>query len=638
MMSYQYGAVAKQLDVTQMFCLVNEVTAWRDDLSGVSQTDLSSIELITSVLDEDSADKLSTVLSQWQEVEPRRTEILTRTLQECFSLCLLAVRYDNNALGEQKNAPRLECMRRLVAAGAQHLALDSDGQGLVHLAAVSGNKNLMQFVLEIGCNPNQSDADGVKPVLHCLRTYLGRSSEEVLRTLLIAGADPNEWQRSDNADKGFDPRNNDCAVLLWRKNMLMSICAYGGELPIECSRIDPIFDGITMLKAAALSRDVRRLFELIEQERPDAQTLQALKGDVQTVFAKKPDEVTEVIAAIDASASRALLSNIASRRMTTWCSIAGENVTPTPDEIEQEIKSLLGIVKKGGVSWIAGAGLILADGVEIDLASRPAITILAQADVGDADALKRTIKEWVAPDDSSRHEVLCAAMHLASKHINLENVRSWFSRVCAVLLAAGADPCSLGEDGRSVLHRACKMGDVQAAELMLQAKCPVDILDIDGRTPLGWAVNAANIEMTRMMLRAGANPNHRGRTGELMHMCDLSFFSKSRVLTWLLLAYGAERTPNMQISAVYRQGTQIQAAACAGDVQRMCELLDAEPGLIAKEIGGLRTILEARMKDGEAEDKQIAQKSLAAAEAYLARDLMMNVARRGRDAARHNCQ
>ena len=56
-------------------------------------------------------------------------------------------------------------------------------------------------------------------------------------------------------------------------------------------------------------------------------------------------------------------------------------------------------------------------------------------------------------------------------------------------------------------------GDKSALRTLLQQKADVNAPQADGTTALHWAVRANDLEMTEMLLRAGAHPSAANQSG-----------------------------------------------------------------------------------------------------------------------------
>ena len=95
-------------------------------------------------------------------------------------------------------------------------------------------------------------------------------------------------------------------------------------------------------------------------------------------------------------------------------------------------------------------------------------------------------------------------------------------------LSAGANPNAFGDDS-TPLQIATERGHSKAVELLIRARADPNLTDSYGNGPLWTAVHEAtlavrtedNVAIVRMLLAAGANPDHKNRYGrtprEMIH-------------------------------------------------------------------------------------------------------------------------
>jgi ankyrin repeat protein len=79
--------------------------------------------------------------------------------------------------------------------------------------------------------------------------------------------------------------------------------------------------------------------------------------------------------------------------------------------------------------------------------------------------------------------------------------------VAKMLLAAGADVRAGGHSGETGLHSAAGGGQTEMVTYLLPLIGAVDVRDEFGGTPLHWAVRQHKIDVTRLLLEHGADPN-----------------------------------------------------------------------------------------------------------------------------------
>lgn len=81
------------------------------------------------------------------------------------------------------------------------------------------------------------------------------------------------------------------------------------------------------------------------------------------------------------------------------------------------------------------------------------------------------------------------------------------------LLAKGADPNLADSKGVTPLLLAVRMGFVEAVDSLVKNHARLDDSNDAGETPLISAVHARNIPMIRVLLAAGADPDHTDNSG-----------------------------------------------------------------------------------------------------------------------------
>ena len=81
------------------------------------------------------------------------------------------------------------------------------------------------------------------------------------------------------------------------------------------------------------------------------------------------------------------------------------------------------------------------------------------------------------------------------------------------LLAAGADPDTPDQDGRSPLFSAVLGNSVGVLALLLESGADPNLRDNDGWTPLHFAAQESVAEVARILLGRGADPNIQDNDG-----------------------------------------------------------------------------------------------------------------------------
>ena len=140
---------------------------------------------------------------------------------------------------------------------------------------------------------------------------------------------------------------------------------------------------------------------------------------------------------------------------------------------------------------LAAAGPVAADDLAVAVKARDAKQVLVLLKGG---------------ADPNRHSSYGGAINVAAALGPAE--------IVVALLDAGADPQMRGFGGVSPLHAAALSGQSAIVGILVDRGAQIDALDNLGRTPLlTYASGAAhNLDVLRILLKAGANPNAAERT------------------------------------------------------------------------------------------------------------------------------
>lgn len=146
----------------------------------------------------------------------------------------------------------------------------------------------------------------------------------------------------------------------------------------------------------------------------------------------------------------------------------------------------------------------------------------------------------------------------------------------AVGLAIAGLLCASIAGASTPLIDAVKNGDRAGVRAGIAKKANVDAVEADGTTALHYAVRADDLELTRMLLRAGADPKHANRYG--VTPLQLAAVNGSVAAATALLEAGAD--PN----AVLPEGeTILMTAARTGQPELVGLLLDRGAAIDARE-------------------------------------------------------
>jgi ankyrin repeat protein len=150
----------------------------------------------------------------------------------------------------------------------------------------------------------------------------------------------------------------------------------------------------------------------------------------------------------------------------------------------------------------------------------------------------------------------------------------------AFLLASGLSAAT-----PSAVADAAMRGDKAAVRALIEKKSDVNAAQIDGTTALHWAVRADDLELTEMLLKAGAQPSAANQSGATPML--LSAMNGNAAILERLIQSGAD--PNAPLSQT--GDTALMIAARTGQLDAVRALVDHGAKVNAKESWGGTTAL-----------------------------------------------
>jgi ankyrin repeat protein len=146
-------------------------------------------------------------------------------------------------------------------------------------------------------------------------------------------------------------------------------------------------------------------------------------------------------------------------------------------------------------------------------------------------------------------------------------------------------PALLIAAGRSELADAAMQRNKPAVRALLQQNADVNAPQIDGTTALHWAVEADDLELTDLLIRAGAHVSAANKTGATPLL--LATINGNAVLIERLITAGADPNAPLTKSA----DTALMMASRTGKIDAVKVLLDHGAQVNAKETWGGTTAL-----------------------------------------------
>jgi len=140
--------------------------------------------------------------------------------------------------------------------------------------------------------------------------------------------------------------------------------------------------------------------------------------------------------------------------------------------------------------------------------------------------------------------------------------------------------------GEALIADAAEQGDAAAVRSLVLQKADVNAAQGDGTTALHWAASRGDVEMTALLLRAGAGVNAATRIGGITPLLMAVDMGNAPVVEMLLKA-GANANARNSASGA----TALMRAAAAGDPRTLQLLIDHGADVNAKEPGRGQTAL-----------------------------------------------
>jgi ankyrin repeat protein len=168
--------------------------------------------------------------------------------------------------------------------------------------------------------------------------------------------------------------------------------------------------------------------------------------------------------------------------------------------------------------------------------------------------------------------------------------------VAGVLFAAsGSNEAATIAGGKDVrVAVAASQGDRDAVAALIKQKADVNIAQGDGMTALHWAAFKDDLELTKMLLAAGASVKATTRNGSLTPIMMAAKNGNAAMLTALLKAGASATEPTAEGM------TPLMAASLSGNADAAKVLIDAGADVNAKEKAHGQTALMFAAAEGRA--------------------------------------
>jgi ankyrin repeat protein len=425
---------------------------------------------------------------------------------------LLAAGADVNARDSQGETPLFyasfsgskEVAELLLAHGADINAPDREGLTPLHAAAYQGRREVVGLLIRKGANVNARSKDGSTPLHKAMEWFAGArrghqaltspadiaAMMSVVKLLLDGGADLNAADAS-----GVTPLI--LAVSSGQQALVELLLARGAAVNGNG------YEGAGALCVATIMDQLEIAGLLIAHGAEiDARTK---SGYTPLLYAARDGNrgLAELLLAHGADVSAR--DNIYDRTPLVWALTMSAMVSPTGESpvwkqlsaaeqaaARKEIYTLKG-------QWLEVAGRLIDHGADINAADAKGHSPLYLAAViGDPGLVQSLIDHGAALDDLKAGETPLHAA-IAERH----------GTVATLLISKGARVNIRDRRGRTPLHDLARfMDDRDLAESMIKHGADINATDKDGATPLNFAISAGNKQVAEVLQAHGA----QGRT------------------------------------------------------------------------------------------------------------------------------
>ena len=343
----------------------------------------------------------------------------------------------------------------------------------IHIAAYSGNKEVVELLLEAGVPPDHHD-----PFLN-FTPLMGAAisnQEDIVYLLLQKGADK-DFQNVD----GYSSLMLACEAGRAQSALLLLEAGANHNLKTIANLSSNIIGGKTALYIACGSIGLM----------PYNQEMEELVKLLLMKYNADPN-----ISLDDGRTPLMIACYYRQHKVVNLLLQSGAYVNKQTDSTQGKITALLLASQRNDTAL---ASLLLNANADVNAQDLNGCTALSGACYHDNDEMMQCLlKAKANPNICSKNSVSPLNVYIASFDSKSSTV--------AALLKAGADP-NISDIfyNRSPLHMACFHGHKDIVSLLLKAKAKVNALDCEGNTPLCLAAYTCHEEAIKHLLEAGAD-------------------------------------------------------------------------------------------------------------------------------------
>ncbi|ABK44143.1 Ankyrin repeat-like protein [Magnetococcus marinus MC-1] len=396
---------------------------------------------------------------------------------------------------------KLACAEALLGSGKVELdARGSHSSTALHLAVMQGHVEMVKLLLAVGADATLADEIGNTPLhvaafkneLACAEALLGSGKVDV----------------DARAEHILTALN--MAVMQGHVEMVKLLLAVGADATLADEA------GQAPLNVAAGNNELACAAALLIYGKVNVDARAEHSGTALNMAVIQGHvEMVKLLLAVGADATLAdeigntPLHNAAiNNELACAEALLGSGKGDVDARAEHILTALNMAVIQGHVEMVK---LLLAVGADATLADEFGNTPLHNAAINNELACAEALLGSGKGDVDARAEHILTALNMAVIQGHVEMVK--------LLLEKGADATLADEDGNTPLHVAAIKNELVCAEALLASgKVDVDARGNHSRTALNMAVRKGHVEMVKLLLEKGADPNSEIFSGSCLHL------------------------------------------------------------------------------------------------------------------------
>ncbi len=429
-------------------------------------------------------DKLISENSKIQDFHKIQSEFEIKSVQELNKLLADAVQLGNVELVKEllKNRP-----------GINNTSGDGYGNTPLAIACQNGHNKLVELLIELGADANQSFRDGDTALLKACNGYKPEFVTEIVEVLLKHGANPNLFTAGNDGPLHY-------AAMFGHFGAVKLLVQYGAKINFKGS-----YKRTPLIYAAADAAMPEMVKFLIESGADlNAKNESGENALFELITRDNPNtEVAEIL--IDSGLSIKIKSKLYGTPLH-WAAFCGRTnivellLKKAAKVNEKDKNGETAIIKAMSQNHMAIVKLLFENGADINSKSQFGWSLMEfVTESGDKEFLQKII------DKSAKGKIKAnAALCEAAKKGNLAMVK--------MLIEAGSGADDRDNWGSETpLMKASYYGKIEIVKFLLENNADIKATDYRGNTPLLHAAWSGHLDVVKELIANGADINEKNK-------------------------------------------------------------------------------------------------------------------------------